>query len=151
MFAIFVALALMVAMPLPTPVTGTLTMVAPAAKVTEAGTVATLVLVELVLMVGPPLGAAGDTTSVRFCVPVPVMDRLEDEKPMVNVGFVTVTLAEVFAIFVALALMVAMPAPTPVTGTLTVVAPAAKDRCGHGCHAGVRGAGVDGQSTAGSG
>ena len=42
-------------------------------------------------MVNPPLGAADDRTSVRFCVAVPVMDRLVVEKLMVKGGGPVVT------------------------------------------------------------
>ena len=56
----------MVAEPGATPVTGTVTLVVPARKVTDAGTVATPVLSEIKLMVCPPAGAGADRFSVRF-------------------------------------------------------------------------------------
>src|SRR5271165_2460818 len=65
--------ALMVAEPAATPVTGTVVLVALAAKVTVAGTVATLVLLELTLTVRPPAGAGAERFNVRFCVAVPMM------------------------------------------------------------------------------
>ena len=52
--------------PMLTPVTGTLTVVVPAPKVTLAGTVAVLGLVDVRLMVKPPAGAAADRVRVRF-------------------------------------------------------------------------------------
>ena len=54
-------------------VTGTFTVVKPAAKVTVAGTVATAVLLELVFTVRPVDGAAAERVSVRFWVLGPVM------------------------------------------------------------------------------
>lgn len=48
-------------------------MVAPAANVTVAGTVATAVLLELVFTTSPAAGAAADRVRVRFCVLRPVM------------------------------------------------------------------------------
>lgn len=60
------ALAVIVADPAPTPVTGTFTVAVLAAKLTTAGTVATPVLLELRLAVNPLAGAALDKTSVRF-------------------------------------------------------------------------------------
>ena len=55
-----VALAWITAEPIDTDVTGTLAVVAPAANVTVAGTVATAVLLELVFTVSPPAGAAAE-------------------------------------------------------------------------------------------
>lgn len=52
--------------PMLTPVTGTVTLVVPAANVTVAGTVAVVGFVELRLMVKPPAGAAADRMSVKF-------------------------------------------------------------------------------------
>ena len=52
--------------PTATPVTGTGTLVAPAANVTVAGTVALLVSLELRLTVKPPAGAGPDRFNVRF-------------------------------------------------------------------------------------
>jgi hypothetical protein len=59
-------LAVMVAEPKATAVTGTFVVVAPAAKLTLAGTVATLGALEFRLMVKPPAGAAPDKVNVRF-------------------------------------------------------------------------------------
>ena len=60
------ALAWMVVDPDATPVTGTDTLVAFAAKFTVAGTVAADVFVELRLIVKPPAGAGAERFSVRF-------------------------------------------------------------------------------------
>ena len=84
----------MVAVPGVTLVTATLTVVALAAKVTVAGTVATPVLLELKLMVKPPAGAGADRFKVRFCVAMPVIVRLAGEK-LALAATCTVRLAEV--------------------------------------------------------
>src|ERR1017187_377825 len=63
-----VALAVIVAEPLATPVTVTVALVAPAAKFTVAGTVATPVALEFKLTVKPPAGAF---PVVRLSVRVP--------------------------------------------------------------------------------
>ena len=52
--------------PMLIPVTGTVTLVVPAPKVTLAGTVAVVGFVEVRLMVKPLAGAAADRVSVRF-------------------------------------------------------------------------------------
>ena len=67
-FATFgvIVLAVMVAEPAATPVTGTVTLFALAAIVTVAGTVAAAVLLELRLIVTPPAGALTDKLRVRF-------------------------------------------------------------------------------------
>ena len=83
-----------------------------AAKFTVAGTVATLVLLELRLMVRPPAGAGADRFKVRFCVAVPVMVRLVGEKLALAVTC-TLWLAEVYP--GAEALMLADPKLTPLT------------------------------------
>jgi hypothetical protein len=84
--AMEVALALItMLLPAVTPVTGTLTLVAPAANVTVAGTVATAGLAELRFTIRPAAGAGPDRVSVRFCVVGPMMVRLFGEKPMVAV------------------------------------------------------------------
>ncbi len=70
----------MVADPTATPVTGTVTLVAPAGKLMVDGTVAVPVLSELRLMVKPAAGAAPDSVSVRFCVDGPVMVMVEGVK-----------------------------------------------------------------------
>ena len=79
------ALALITVLPTCTPVTGTLTLVAPAANVTVAGTVAIAGLAELRFTVRPAAGAGPDSVSVRFCVVGPTMVRLLGEKPMLAV------------------------------------------------------------------
>jgi hypothetical protein len=73
-------LAWIVAVPAPTLVTGTLTLVALAGMVTVAGTVATFLLLELRLTVIPPAGAGDDRFSVRFCVATPLIVRVVGEK-----------------------------------------------------------------------
>ena len=57
-------------------VTGTFALAAPAGKVTVSGTVATLGLLELKLMVRPPEGAAAERFSAAFTVTAPVMVTL---------------------------------------------------------------------------
>jgi hypothetical protein len=63
-----VALAWITVEPKVKAVTGTFTVVAPAAKVAVAGVVATAVLLELVFTVRPVGGAAAERVSVRFWV-----------------------------------------------------------------------------------
>ena len=60
------ALAVMVALPGAMGVTGTLTVVAEAANVTVAGTVAAPVLLEVRFIVRPPAGAGPDRLNARF-------------------------------------------------------------------------------------
>jgi hypothetical protein len=95
-FAMPGALAVMVAEPAATPVTGTGTLVAPAANVTVAGTVATAVLLELRLTVKPPAGAC---PPVRFNVRLPVAPTLsvsgDPVKLIVGADTVTVPLPDV--------------------------------------------------------
>lgn len=74
------ALAWIVAVPVPTPVTGTVTLVAPARKVTVAGTVAVVISVELKAIVKPLPGAGPERLSVRFCVAFPMIVRFSGEK-----------------------------------------------------------------------
>ena len=69
------ALAWMTAEPVPVPVTGTVTLVAPAIKVTVSGTVAVVASVELKAIVKPPPGAGPERLSVKFCVAIPVIVR----------------------------------------------------------------------------
>src|SRR5579864_4847854 len=88
------ALAWMVAAPGATPVTVTVALLAFAAKLTVAGTVAAAVLLELKLTLTPPAGAGADRFKVRFCVPVPVILMLAGEKVAVA-ATCTVWLAEV--------------------------------------------------------
>jgi len=120
----FVAVALIVDVPAATPVTGMLTVVVPCAMVTVAGTVAAAVFEELTLKVRPPVGALADSVRVRFWVAVPTM--------VVGVGVIvavraafTFTVAGVTVTLAAVAPMVVVPPPTPVTGMLTVVVPCA--------------------------
>jgi hypothetical protein len=105
-------LAVIVAVPTDTPVTGTLTVVAPAAKFTVAGTVATDGVSELRLMVKPPAGAAPERFNTAFCVVTPVTVRLGCAKLMVAFTC-TVVLAGVIP--VPDALMLAEPVLTPLT------------------------------------
>jgi hypothetical protein len=79
------ALAWMVAGPGVTPVTTTVTLVAPAAKATVGGTEATPALLELRLIATPPDGAGTDRVSVRFCVAVPIIVAIVGEKDRVAV------------------------------------------------------------------
>jgi len=110
--AIAVALALIVVLPTATPVTGTLTLVAPAANVTVAGTVATAGLLELRFTVRPAAGAGPDSVSVRFCVVGPTMVRLLGEKPMLAV---TWTVCALVVYPGAEAVMLADPTLAPTT------------------------------------
>src|SRR3954453_20732678 len=64
--AMLAALARIVVVPAPNPVTGTVALVAPAANDTVAGTVATPVLSDLRLTVTPTAGAGADKVNVRF-------------------------------------------------------------------------------------
>src|SRR5208283_3101347 len=66
--------------PTATPVTCTFAVVAPAPNVTVAGTVATLVLLELRVMVRPLDGAGADRVSVKVCVTAPLMVKVEGTK-----------------------------------------------------------------------
>jgi hypothetical protein len=59
--------------PSATPVTGTFTVLVPAAITTLAGTVATAVLPEVRLIVIPPVGALADRFSATFCVTNPLI------------------------------------------------------------------------------
>ena len=74
------ALAVMVAEPSATPVTGTFMLVAPAANVTDAGTVETPGLLEFRLAVTPPGGAGADKFNARFWVVPIVMVVMLGEK-----------------------------------------------------------------------
>ena len=78
-------LAVIVAGPVDTPVTGTTTVVAFGPNVTVAGTLATPVLLEARLIEKPAAGAATDRVRVRFCVVVPVIDKFGGEKLIVPV------------------------------------------------------------------
>jgi hypothetical protein len=70
--------------PSATPVTGTVALVAFAAKLTDAGTETTAGLSEL-KFTDRPGGAGADRFNVRFCVVSPVMVRLFGEKLTVAV------------------------------------------------------------------
>ena len=74
-------IAVMVAAPAPRPVTGTFTLVAPAANVTLPGTVAAPVLFELKLAV-KPAGAGPERLSVRLPVEPVLIARLAGEKKL---------------------------------------------------------------------
>ena len=67
------ALAVMVALPCAMGITGTLTVVAEAANVTVAGTVAASVLLDVRFTVKPPAGAGPDRFNARFCGEDPEM------------------------------------------------------------------------------
>jgi hypothetical protein len=84
----FGALAVIVTDPADTLVTGTATLVAPAPKLTVAGAVATLRLLELRLTASTD-GAGADRFSVRFCIAVPLIVRLPGEKLIVVLVVVT--------------------------------------------------------------
>lgn len=70
------AAAVIVAAPAVTPVTGTGTVVAPAANNAVAGTPATDVALDVRFTVRPPEGAGDASVSVRFWVAVPVIVRV---------------------------------------------------------------------------
>src|SRR4029077_20072479 len=90
---------------------GTLTVVAPGAKVTVEGTVAVAGVLELRLMAMPPAGAAVDRVNVRFCALNPLMVSVPGVK--FTVAF-TCTDTELAVKPGAVALMVAVPSLTPV-------------------------------------
>jgi hypothetical protein len=79
------ALAMMMTDPAATLVTGTDTLVAPVAKFTAAGTVATAALLELRLT-DRPAAAGVDKFNARFCVKIPLMVTLPGEKLIVVLG-----------------------------------------------------------------
>src|SRR5436190_20524823 len=66
-------IAVIVAEPAVPAVTGTLTLVAPAAMVAPAATLATPGLLELKDTASPPAGAGDVRAKVRFCVPGPLI------------------------------------------------------------------------------
>src|SRR5438445_1303486 len=72
--------AVIVAVPVALPVTGTLTLVASAGIVTEDGTLATAELLEPSPMTMPPAGAGAESVNLRFCVPAPAKVRLAGKK-----------------------------------------------------------------------
>ncbi|MDQ6739558.1 MAG: hypothetical protein M3021_04100, partial [Actinomycetota bacterium] len=119
----FGLLAVIVAEPGATPVTGTATVAAFGRKLTLDGTVATPGFDEIRLTTSPLGGAGGDSVRVRFCVAVPPIVKVPGGKLSVAAtgAAVTVTLAVVpVTLGEALAAMVADPADTPVTGTVTL-------------------------------
>jgi len=75
--------AVMVDVPCPTAVNNTLTVVEFAAKLTLAGTVTTLVLLEVRLTVRPPGGAAAERFRATFCVVIPVIETVGEAKLMI--------------------------------------------------------------------
>ena len=81
--AMFGALAVMVADPADTAVTGSTTLVEPVPKLAVAGTVATAVLLELRLTTSPA-GAGADRFSVRFCAAAALIVRLPGQKLIVR-------------------------------------------------------------------
>jgi hypothetical protein len=117
------ALAWIVADPAPMPVTGTVTLVALAAKLTLGGTVATAVLLELRLTAKPPAGAGVDRFRKVFCVPAPLKVRAAGENAIVAV---TCTVALPGLRPYADALTIADPKLTPLTrgAMLGLVSPA---------------------------
>src|SRR5208283_1817116 len=116
-------LAVIVAAPAPVAVTGIVVVLEFAANVTVEGTVATAVLLEMTLIVTPPVGARAVRVAVIFDVIGPVMLKVEES---VTVA-VTVLAAEVVAVNPgADAVIVADPMLTPVNlgATEAWVAPA---------------------------
>ena len=106
------AVAVIVANPAPTPLTGTLTVVALAWKATDAGTVATPGLLELNETVRPVAGAGDERFKTRFCAPDPLIASDGGEKLSVA-PTCTNWLADAYPD--ADAPMVAEPKLTPVT------------------------------------
>jgi hypothetical protein len=106
------AVAVIVVEPIPVPATGTVVLVVFAAKETAGGTLATPGLLDASVTVRPVAGAGAESVSVRFCVALPVMLRLEGENDNVPLTC-TVELPEVKP--GADAVMVADPKFTPVT------------------------------------
>jgi hypothetical protein len=114
--------AVMVAEPGTPPVTGTGTLVAPCTMVTEEGTVATALLLEIRVIVTVD-GAAVERLRVKFCVPPVPRVRAVGAKVRDDA---TVTGAVSPVSPGALAEILATPKPTPVTvaGVTGSVAPA---------------------------
>jgi hypothetical protein len=112
------------AVPAATPFTGIVTLVVPAANVTVAGTVATAELLDVTVAVSPA-EAAAESVRVRL-VADPAFTVTElGASELVPAGADTVTVAVAVPKFGVTAVMVADPAPTPVTATVVLVAPAA--------------------------
>jgi hypothetical protein len=91
-----VALAVIVADPEDTPVTGTATLVAPTPKVTVDGTEATPGLLEVKVTVTPL--ATVDANSVNVCVTAPLRDMLDGEKLRVFTGAAAPTCTTVLTV-----------------------------------------------------
>jgi hypothetical protein len=91
-------------------VTGTVATLEPGEKLTLPGTVTAPVLLEDRLTITPPVGAAAESVSVRFCVPV-LMVRLSGLKTTVAVTC-TAELAAGYPL--AVALMFTAPKLMPV-------------------------------------
>jgi hypothetical protein len=87
------ALAVMVADPGATPVTGTFTPEDPAANVTDKGTVETPGLLEFRLAVSPPGGAGPDRFNARYCVVAIVIVVMLGEKLIAGIIFVNEKIA----------------------------------------------------------
>ena len=117
-FAREALLAEIFAVPIPTPVTGTLTVVEPAGMVTVKGTVAIATLSELRLMTAPFAGALSDSVRVTFCAPAPAAMS----GGLAGHNRVSTTLSGALPVPkpVAAALMLAVPKFTPVTVTVVV-------------------------------
>jgi hypothetical protein len=74
--------AVMVAVPCPTAVNNTFTVVEFAAKLTLAGTVTTFVLLEVRFTVRPPGGAPAERFRATFCVAIPLIVTVGEAKLM---------------------------------------------------------------------
>ena len=91
-------------------VTGTVTLVASAAKLTVGGILITVGSLELRLIVNPPAGAGADKFNARFCDPMPVMVTLWGKKLSVSATVIGATAVVKPG---AAALIVADPNATP--------------------------------------
>jgi hypothetical protein len=117
-FGMPVAPAVIVAAPAATPVTGTAMLFVPVGTVTDSGTAATPVLLELRVTLNPLAPAGGAIVSVRFCVLAPVIVRLDGVKLIAATGGppeVTCTCTLVEGNPAADAVMRADPKSTPLT------------------------------------
>jgi hypothetical protein len=120
-FEYFAALAVMVAVPVDTPVTGTRALVESALMLTVGGTAATSGLLDVSFTTKPLEGAGAGSNSVRLCVDVPLIIRLAGEKLIAAAEpNVTCTTWLVDAKPNADAVMVADPAPRPSTSGTTL-------------------------------
>jgi hypothetical protein len=114
----FAALARITAEPGATPETATVAVLVLAAMVTVGEpTLATLVLLEVMLKVRPPAGAGPESVNVRFRVSVPASVRVAGEKLMVAVTWMAFVV-EVYTGEVAV--MFVLPSAFPVTSGATV-------------------------------